>query len=142
MKQTSKGFTIVELLIVIVVIAILATISIIAYNGMQAKARDTSRSNTLTSVKKALEYYYTQNDKYPTVSGCVDAGCNVTNLRPTLVPTYISAIDGDPGSSSLIYYIVNPTGSGYGMRVSYETKSACKYISPQGNTGWWGNIDC
>ena len=35
MKQTARGFTIVELLVVIIVIAILATISIIAYNGIR-----------------------------------------------------------------------------------------------------------
>ncbi|MDN5275377.1 MAG: Fimbrial protein [Candidatus Saccharibacteria bacterium] len=38
-KQTSKGFTIVELLIVIVVIGILAAITIVAYNGIQNRAK-------------------------------------------------------------------------------------------------------
>ena len=41
MKRGVKGFTIVELLIVIVVIAILAAISIVAYNGIQSRANNT-----------------------------------------------------------------------------------------------------
>lgn len=55
LKPKSKvGFTIVELLIVIVVIAILAAISIVAYNGIQSRARDTIRSQDMTSIRKAL----------------------------------------------------------------------------------------
>jgi len=50
-----RGFTIVELLIVIVVIAILASISIVAYNGIQQRARDTARKSDLSSIRNALE---------------------------------------------------------------------------------------
>ena len=42
-SNKTKGFTLVELLIVIVVIAILAAISIVAYNGVTNKARDDER---------------------------------------------------------------------------------------------------
>lgn len=51
-KQT--GFTIVELLIVIVVIAILATISIVAYSGMQARANDSKMRAAINQFEKAL----------------------------------------------------------------------------------------
>lgn len=49
------GFTIVELLIVIVVIAILAAISVVAYNGIQQRARDSQRKSDLAAIAKALE---------------------------------------------------------------------------------------
>lgn len=48
------GFTIVELLIVIVVIAILAAISIVAYNGIQARARASAASSALTQAQKKI----------------------------------------------------------------------------------------
>lgn len=54
-KQT--GFTIVELLIVIVVIGILAAITIVAYNGIQNRARDTQRRSDIAQIKKALQAY-------------------------------------------------------------------------------------
>ena len=57
MKQTRSGFTIVELLIVIVVIAILAAISIVAYNGIQARGRDSIRVNEARNITKALQAY-------------------------------------------------------------------------------------
>lgn len=54
MNQIKKGFTIVELLIVIVVIAILAAISIVAYNGIQQRARDSRRASDISNIEKAI----------------------------------------------------------------------------------------
>ncbi len=56
-KKKQPGFTIVELLIVIVVIAILATISIVAYNGIQQRARDEIRKSDLSQIAKQLKLY-------------------------------------------------------------------------------------
>ncbi len=58
-KQT--GFTIVELLIVIVVIAILAAITIVAYNGIQQRARDTRRIQDLAALSKSTKLYAVDN---------------------------------------------------------------------------------
>lgn len=54
-----RGFTIVELLIVIVVIGILAAIVIVAFNGVQDRAKTTSKINDIRSMQKAIELYYT-----------------------------------------------------------------------------------
>jgi prepilin-type N-terminal cleavage/methylation domain-containing protein len=58
-EQQREGFTIVELLIVIVIIAILATITIIAYNGIQVRARDSRRLQDMDLIVKGLEIYRT-----------------------------------------------------------------------------------
>ncbi len=68
-NRTSSGFTIVELLIVIVVIAILAAITVVAYNGIQARARDTQRKSDVAALVKAFELYYADNGMYPVSSG-------------------------------------------------------------------------
>jgi len=61
LRKQQTGFTIVELLIVIVVIAILAAISIVAYNGIQKRARDTTRKSDLASIAKAVQLYGVDN---------------------------------------------------------------------------------
>ena len=63
--KTRSGFTIVELLIVIVVIAILAAITITSYSGIQSRARDSQRAAAITSIQKKLEAFYVLNGYYP-----------------------------------------------------------------------------
>jgi prepilin-type N-terminal cleavage/methylation domain-containing protein len=65
-KQKQSGFTIVELLIVIVVIAILAAITIVAYNGIQNRARaSAAQSATSQTAKKIALYAVDHSDQYP-----------------------------------------------------------------------------
>lgn len=66
-KRPTKGFTIVELLIVIVVIGILAAISLVAFGTAQSKARDSSRMAKLDALVKGIEQYYVENGRYPTI---------------------------------------------------------------------------
>lgn len=72
-KDVSRGFTLVELLIVIVVIAILAAISIVAYNGIQQRARNTQTMQAVNSYVKAFKLYQADNGSLPTDTGCLGA---------------------------------------------------------------------
>lgn len=66
-QAKQKGFTIIELLIVIVVIGILATITAVALGGANERARDAKRESDVKSLQTALEAYYTiGNSQYPT----------------------------------------------------------------------------
>ncbi len=67
LKNKSKGFTIVELLIVIVVIAILATLVIVTFTGIQQKARDSQRQTDINAVDSHLEAFFAENGYYPTL---------------------------------------------------------------------------
>ena len=101
-----SGFTIVEILIVVVVIAILASISMVAYGGVQARARDAQRQQDTRIIAQALEMYYLDNGNYPAAScsaNCVvNEGWSTTNdgswsnLASALVPKYISELPSDP----------------------------------------------
>lgn len=66
-RSTSHGFTVVELLIVIVIIAILAVLTIVAFNGMQQRAKESLVKSSLSSANKKLQVYNIENGAYPTL---------------------------------------------------------------------------
>lgn len=69
-----RGFTIVELLIVIVVIAILAAVSVVAYNGVQGRAENTKTLAGIDQLAKAMQAYKVDNGRYPLVRPVGTAG--------------------------------------------------------------------
>jgi general secretion pathway protein G len=137
--RTQTGFTIVELLIVIVVIGILAAITIVAYNGIQARAYDTRRAAEVSNVKKVLELYMLDNGVYPPACGADNAGCSLSNLTSYLVPAYTNKIPQDPQSPTLSYDYVRGSGANnsYAIKVQYQVSGTCK-TGVEVNNGWWG----
>jgi len=106
------GFTVVELLVVMSIIGILATIVIPSVNKARAKSRDAVRRADLVSLQTALEIYWNVNGAYPSTinSGWYSSepGNAVTNNSgnyiPGLSPSYIFALPRDPrgGASKII----------------------------------------
>jgi prepilin-type N-terminal cleavage/methylation domain-containing protein len=81
LKNKSKGFTIVELLIVIVVIGILATLVIVTFTGIQQKARNSQRQTDVNAMDSHVEAYYAQTGNYPTFAQLSDATWRGTNMK-------------------------------------------------------------
>ena len=65
MKKKNSGFTLMELLIVIAILGILATIGLGSFRSAQIKGRDAQRKSDLTQIQKALEMYYNDYSGYP-----------------------------------------------------------------------------
>ena len=64
-KTNNQGFTIVELLIVVVVIAILAAITIVSYNGITNRANASAAKSTAATIQKKIELYQADLSQYP-----------------------------------------------------------------------------
>lgn len=99
-----RGFTIVEIIIVITVIGILAGIGIVSYSGMQTRARDTERKADIDSVVSALETYYEQFGKYPDYETIVSGSFLSDTLR--LSPSVLTAPGSTTGTPPLYSYEV------------------------------------
>lgn len=108
------GFTIVELLIVIVVIGILAAITIVAFNGVQARARYMAMQSDLQAINKAIQMYHADNGNYPFMGA---TGGNVIGTSPAipgLVPDYIQSMPRFPSGTPGYYaYIWSANGANY-----------------------------
>ncbi|AHB41928.1 hypothetical protein RAAC3_TM7C00001G0055 [Candidatus Saccharibacteria bacterium RAAC3_TM7_1] len=135
MTRLSRGFTIVELLIVIVVIAILASITIVAYNGTQNRAKDSQLDSAIFHLKGSLEIYLAEKGVYPPACGADNAGCNVSNLATYLVPSYLDTMPSTP--TTLNYVRGSGTEPSYAILIDYLSKPNCK-TGVNVNTGWWG----
>lgn len=105
-----SGFTIVELLIVIVVIGILAAITIVAYNGIQQRGRDAQRVSDISNIMKSLEAYKVLNGVYPVATSTSGSGSYEMSTETSgtfmeyLVPTYFGKTPVDPINDGTRYY--------------------------------------
>jgi general secretion pathway protein G len=123
LNKQNKGFTIVELLIVIVVIGILAGLVITTYNGIQQKARNTERTTDLKTFQSQLEAYNANNGRYPTTTDLgTTSGTNVTWIAANLKGMDKETLRDPKGSD---YSLLN-TGTGTANKYTYvPSPSGC-----------------
>ncbi len=114
--KDERGFTIVELLIVIVIIAILAAIVIVAYNGIQARANTSAAQQAANTLSKKVEAYNAIKSEYPKVTTTFVADM-ATDSTSTLTGTGITI--GNTGTASKTQFRVELCGTGAGAVISY-----------------------
>lgn len=125
-RTSSSGFTIVELLIVVVVIAILAAITIVSYNGITANANDSARLSTATTVEKKIK------------AELVTDGDSALSSPAATKAAFLSAVDMTSLSNDLIISNYETWNSPYNKAKVYlrvnSTYSYWSYWSNKENT--------
>ena len=118
MRKINSGFTVVELLIVIVVIGILVTIGVVSYSGYQERAERTAVQTDLGSISNAIDLFRVTNNTYPTsVSNCAVSTATELCLPTGLDPDFTYTRNEDGGSG----YRVNQ-GASYDLSVSSDNQ--------------------
>ena len=115
-KQLSSGFTIVELLIVVVVIAILAAITIVSYNGITSRANTASAqsaANTVIKKSEAFNSFVSKYPVYPVDFSAAQATGTVPEAQLTGSRITLGAVDTKPAIPATVEFRLceNQTGA-------------------------------
>lgn len=133
LKQTKqRGFTIVELLIVVVIIAILAAITIVAYNGIQNRAKASAAAGAAATLQKKLEAYNVDStaSNYPSTVAALGVAADSAKTwymttgatGAVIVTTGTAAMSTAPSDPKTIDYYQCNSGAGY--KINYWDYSA------------------
>ena len=119
--KRDRGFTIVELLVVIVVIGILAAITIVSYTGITQKANTTRAQSNAQSTQSVAEVYASELNHYPRLT--TDFAASTTTKLPAGI-TFSSSLSSSNGATAVFYQycgaIAAPTaGNETGGRIQY-----------------------
>lgn len=141
-----KGFTIVELLIVIVVIGILAAITVVSYNGVQQRANAATVTSTLTNVAKKMSVDYTLTGSYALTASAVDENRGLqTGSKVSLQYTSTGSTYCITGTTAALSYKISNTNqtpvaggcAGHGIGgVDAITNIIANPGFENGTTGW------
>lgn len=134
-NKQQTGFTIVELLIVIVVIGILAAITTVAYNGIQSRAND-------TAVQSDLRHYAAKVLEYQAINGSLPGAYNNGTARQGLTSFVITTASYSTNAHNF-YYCVDTTPGSEVFAVGAVSKSGNMYAYKsvgglQSYSGVWG----
>lgn len=117
-SQNGRGFTLIELMVAIAIIAILAAVGLVVYSTAQKTARVSKRVQDLDAIKTALELFKSTTGFYPNVTTAASFVCldSLTGVN-SLVPSYMPQIPRDPlqsaaGDANCYHYTSDVGGAG------------------------------
>lgn len=148
-----KGFTLIEILIVVAIIAILASIVLVGLGPTQQSGRDARRLSDLHEIQNGLELYYSKCGYYPggveatTPCGAFVAANSYNNTGNTVVEALdgssigITVLPDDPTSGKHYFYEVDAAGDSYVLGATLENANNSVFDSytPPSVTGYTGD---
>ncbi|HYM65198.1 MAG TPA: type II secretion system protein [Candidatus Sulfotelmatobacter sp.] len=141
LSNPKKGFTLVELLIVVGIIGILATLLMANFIGVRQRARDAQRKSDLRQIQSALELERSDLGSYPAASGTAIGTCGNALSGGSPANTYMAKIPCDPSGSSYYnsgnYFYTSSGGTTYTLGACLENTA-----DSQGTTTSPGGSGC
>lgn len=126
-KQVKRGFTLIELMIVIVILGVLIAAGLGSFVSSQKKGRDNRRKSDLRNISGALELYYNDYGKYPGDDGVghiVGCGTSGTTVCPLTCSNGTQWAAGGTDGCQTTYMIIIPTDPTAGQKYFYRYSSS------------------
>lgn len=98
-ESAKRGFSLIELLIAISIVAVLASLGLVVYTNIQKDSRDQRRMRDLKTVEQALEAYRSANGSYPPGDGNISTALTVLTGQK-----YLEDVPTDPLSARFYRY--------------------------------------
>jgi prepilin-type N-terminal cleavage/methylation domain-containing protein len=135
-----KGFTLIEMLIVIAIIGILASIVLVGIGPVQRTARDARRASDLRQTQNALELYFSKNAAYPAAGNWAALTTALTSGASAVV----RQIPNDPrsGSGATYQYAPDASGNGYVLAATFEDTANSLLTDPSEPDGTVNGVNC
>jgi len=128
MKLTQKGFTLIELMIVVAIIGILAAIAIPAYQDYTIRTQVSEGLTLASDVKAGIAEYAAQTGNWP--ADLVEAGLGSGALAEHKSGRYVESIDVDTGTITITY------GRDANTRIQQQTLSLRPVVNENGDVVW------
>jgi len=132
-QRNTKGFTIVELLVAIIVIGILASLSIVAYNGIQERARDNSVLSDVKAVESMVTRYSVGNNGAYGLAVTWYSGSS-PNANIIFTPSSGNVIDVVASENGYCIRAYNPSSAAYKTlataAITESSAGTCSSIGP------------
>ena len=110
-KKSHAGFTLIELMVVIAIIAILTAIITANFTSAKSRSRDTKRVSDIAQIQLALAGFFDRCNAYPATLDTT--ATSATCPSGITLGSFISRIPSPPNSSEYYFYAVNATGNAY-----------------------------
>ena len=129
--MNQKGFATLEVILMIVVIGILATVAVPRFTDVTVKANTAKIQSDLATLDNAIEIYFMENGEYPdSISKLKNYVKDIENVKPPKGKAYINGTATDISASD---YVITAGSNGEESRATLDNNTSAKFYLPRSN---------